>query len=69
MGCKAVENGEVSHKGKSSIEFYKNGKPQYYCYGWCSGSSEYLLQTCRNCKKYIDYAQQDLEKLKELEEE
>jgi hypothetical protein len=32
--CMIVTNGIADKKGKPSIEFYKNRKPQYYCLGY-----------------------------------
>ena len=34
MECRAKESGKVSRRGQPSIEWYKDGKPQYYCYGY-----------------------------------
>ena len=61
MSCKAKINGEVIKKGKASIEFYKDGKPQYYCYGYVDASTDELIETCKNCKENVTYAQEDLE--------
>lgn len=63
MSCKAKSNGEVKEKGKVSVEFYKEEKPQYYCYGWKDGSTEKLIETCKNCKENVIYAQEDLENM------
>lgn len=63
MSCKAKINGEVKVKGQSSIEFYKDGKPQYYCYGYNDISTDKLIETCKNCRKNVIYAQDDLEKI------
>lgn len=63
MMCKAKNNGEVKTKGKSSIEFYKDGKPQYYCYGYNDNNTDELIETCKNCKDNIIYAQDDLDKI------
>lgn len=56
MSCRAVKNGEVKIKGKATIEFYKDGKPQYYCEGYIDNSLEALMETCRNCKNNVIYA-------------
>lgn len=67
MSCQAVKNGEVKVKGKPSIEFYIDGKPQYYCYGYCyDGSSNDVLESCKNCKKHVDNAQDDLDNIRKL---
>lgn len=59
MSCKAKLNGEVKEKGKVSMEFYKEGKPQYYCYGWKDSSTDEFIETCKNCKVNVIYAQED----------
>lgn len=59
MSCQAVKNGEVKTKGKSSIEYYKDGKPQYYCYGWNDLSTGTLIETCSKCKKNVIYVEEE----------
>lgn len=59
--CKAVKNHEVPQRGKPSVEFHKDGVPQYYCYGWADGMTDELLETCRNCRDHVDRAQDDLD--------
>lgn len=61
MSCKAKTNGEVSKRGKSSIEGYKDGIPQYYCYGYNDSSTEELIETCKNCKENVIYAEDDIQ--------
>ena len=60
--CKAVKIGEVPKRGNPSIEWYKDGKPQYYCYGWKNRMTDELLDVCQNCKNNVIYAQDDLDK-------
>ena len=60
--CKAVKTYEVPRRGKPSVEWHKNGKPQYYCYGWKNSMTDELLEVCRNCKDNVIYAQDDLDK-------
>lgn len=62
MSCKAVQNREVKNKGKSSLEFHIGGKPQYYCYGYNDARTDELIETCKNCKKNVTYAQYDFDK-------
>ena len=47
--CQAKKNGEVTRRGKASIEYYKDGKPQYFCYGYKDTMSDELLETCQKC--------------------
>jgi hypothetical protein len=66
MSCRAVKNGEVKKKGKSSIEYHDdNGKAVYYCYGYIDYGTEELIETCSKCKKNVIFAQEDLEGLEE----
>lgn len=60
MSCKAVANREAKAKGKPTIEFCINGKPQYYCMGIIDNSTEGILQTCVKCKQYVGKAQEDI---------
>ncbi len=59
--CKAKKTGEVAERGKASIEWHKDGKPQYYCYGYKNQRTDELLEVCRNCKDNVIYAQEDLD--------
>ena len=66
--CKAVKKGEVPRRGDPTIEFYKDGVPQYYCYGYVDEGTDELLETCRNCMDNVIYAQKDLEEWKNQSE-
>lgn len=59
--CAAKKNGEVPTRGNPSIEWYKDGVPQYYCYGYVDKMTGNLLETCRNCRDNVLYAQLDLD--------
>jgi hypothetical protein len=60
--CKAVKTYEVPRRGKTSHEWTKDGKQQYYCYGWKNKMTDELLEVCRNCKDNVIYAQDDMDK-------
>ena len=64
MSCKAKANpeNEIKEKGKPSIEFYIEGKPQYYCYGYIDNMTDEVLKDCKECDKHVDKAQEDLER-------
>lgn len=66
--CAAAKKGEVPRRGKPSIEFYKDGVPQYYCYGYVDKRTDKLLETCRNCSDNVIYAQEDYDKWKNQSE-
>ena len=36
-------------RGKPTLEFYKDGKPQIYCMGW--GKDKWLISTALDCCK------------------
>lgn len=63
MSCEAKNtpgNG-IKEKGKPSIEFYIEGKPQYYCYGYVDNMTDEIIDECKRCPKHVDKAQEDLE--------
>ena len=62
MACKAKENGKASRRGQPSIEWYKDGKPQYYCYGYIDRMTGELLPECKECRSHVYKAQDDLDK-------
>ena len=62
MACKAKERGKVSRRGGLSIEWYKDDKPQYYCYGYIDKMTDDLFPECKECRRYVIKAQDDLDK-------
>ena len=68
--CKAKKQGIVSSRGNPSIEWYKDGVPQNYCYGYVDKMTDELFEVCQGCIDYVDRAQEDLEKwLSEMQRE
>ena len=65
MACKAKENGRVARRGKPSIEWFKDEKPQYYCYGYIDKMTDELLSECKKCQNHVDKAQDDLDEWRE----
>lgn len=59
--CKAKRTGQVPRRGKPSIEWCKDGVPQYYCHGWIDLMTDELLEVCRECPDHVDKAEDDLE--------
>ena len=48
-------------RGRATIEWYKDGVPQYYCYGYIDKMMDEPLPKCRECPDYVDRAQEDLD--------
>ena len=69
MGCLAKKRPDIKDKGKSSIEFYKDGKPQYYCYGYIDQRTDELIEECKQCKRQVYKAQEDLDQYIKSKEE
>ena len=67
--CEAKKKGIVKRRGKPTIEFYKDEKPQYYCYGYVDCSTDEPIEICKKCKDFVYHAQEDLERYKECEQE
>lgn len=62
--CKAKKQGVVPRRGNPSIEFRKDGVPQYYCCGYIDMMTDELLEVCRECVDHVDRANEDYEKWK-----
>ena len=61
MACKAKEHGKVKRRGGPSIEWYKNGKPKYYCSGYVDLKTDDWLPECKACRSHVSKAQLDLD--------
>lgn len=40
-------------RGKSVLDFYKDGKPQYYCYGVIDMANDEPIEECKKCPDYV----------------
>lgn len=67
--CEAKKKGIVKRRGKPTIEFHKDGKPQYYCYGYIDYSTDEPLEDCKRCRDFVERAQDDLKRYMEHEQE
>ena len=67
--CQTKKTGQVKYRGKPTIEFYKDGKPQYYCYGYRDVMTEEHLEVCKDCADFVDRAEEDFKRLKAGEQE
>ena len=65
MACKAKSAEKVDRRGEPSIEWYKDDKPQYYCYGYIDKMTDELLSECKKCQNHVDKAQDDLDEWRE----
>ena len=36
-----------------TIEFYKDGKPQIYCFGWRNYATDEPIAECKNCADWV----------------
>ena len=61
-----VVNHIAKKKGKPTIEFHKNGKPQYYCYGYEDKMTDEPYQECRECSRWAlgEQSEKDFEDAK-----
>lgn len=57
--CQAKKTGRVKHRGKPTIEWYIDGKPQYYCYGYYDKATDMPLDVCQKCADFVDKADDD----------
>lgn len=53
-------------RGRPTTEFYKDGKPQIYCYGWQDGMTDEPLPECKACQDwaYGEQIEKDYEEMK-----
>ena len=66
--CAAKKKGIVRRRGKPTIEFYKNEKPQYYCYGYIDATTDEPIDDCKRCRDFVERAQDDLKRYMEREQ-
>ncbi len=59
-----IHGSGIKEKGRASIEFYKDGKPQYYCYGYIDKRTDELIDECKECPEHVYKAQADLDRWK-----
>lgn len=48
-------------RGRPTTEFYKDGKPQIYCYGVIDSFRDDYCECCKNCKDWVDGEQCELD--------
>ena len=66
-----VRNCPLGDRGKPTTEFYVDGKPQIYCYGWIDRMTDEPLKECQNCKDFVygEQMQIDFAKMKGADDE
>lgn len=42
-----------SGRSKPTTEFYIDGKPQIYCYGWIDMKTDEPIEICKNCEDWV----------------
>lgn len=40
-------------RGRPTTEFYKDGKPQIYCFGWIDKRYDEYLDECLRCPDFV----------------
>ena len=58
-----VKKCPLGERGRPTTEFWKDGKPQIYCYGWVDQMTDEALGECRRCLDwaYGDQVNRDLQ--------
>lgn len=69
--CPLVANGKSKRRGRASTEFYRNGVPQIYCYGFMNSLTGEPLKECQECLDwaYGDQVSRDISQSVEQESE
>ena len=57
--CELVRRGKVKHRGIPSKEWFKHGKPMFYCFGYKDNMTDELLPECARCRKHVSRADDD----------
>ena len=60
VSCK-IAGHKVKRRGDATVEWYKDGVPQYYCYGYIDKMTDEPLSECKECRDYVGKAQDDLD--------
>ena len=67
--CQAKKTGQAKYRGKPTIEFHIDGKPQYYCYGYKDMRTDEPLEICQACADFVDKSEEDFKRFKAGEHE
>ena len=57
---------EKINRGKSFIDYYENGEPIKYCYGFTDKANDEPLECCKNCLDFYKGEYAENERLKRL---
>ena len=56
-----VKKCPLGKRGNATTEFYHNGKPQKYCYGWIDKMNDEPLDECKKCLDFVDGEQCEID--------
>lgn len=60
--CKAISSKQgIINRGKATIEWYEDGKPQYYCRGYYDTSTEEPIKVCKDCIDFVNGLQIEID--------
>ena len=57
---------ELSRRGKTFIDYYENGEPIKYCYGYIDKKNDEPLDCCKNCLDFYKGEYAENERVKRL---
>ena len=49
----------LGNRGHATLEWYKDGKPQYYCHGYIDKMTDGFLPECYACPDHVNKAEDD----------
>lgn len=55
---------ELSNRGKTFIDYYENGNPVKYCYGYYDKKNDEPLECCKKCLDFFqgEYHEKEIER-------
>lgn len=64
-----VKKCPLGNRGRPTTQFYKDGKPQIYCYGWIDLMYDETLPICKQCADFVggEQCEKDFQEMLEIE--